>query len=54
MLTRYPVTCLTWFDETLVVHGEPLRDWKFDSTQSSPQAMRQALAWTTPPPKAPS
>ena len=49
VLTRYPVACLTWFDETVAVHGEPLRDWKFDTTPTSLQAMREAVGWTRPP-----
>jgi Glycosyl hydrolase family 26 len=49
VLTRYPVACLTWFNETLTIPGEPQRDWKFDSTPESLAAMRDGLTWTTAP-----
>jgi hypothetical protein len=49
VLTDYPVSCLTWFDETLTIPGEPRRDWSFDTTPASLAAFRDGVSWTTAP-----
>lgn len=52
VLTDYPVTCLTWFDETLHIPGEPTRDWRFDTSPTALAAFRHGVRQTaaTPPP----
>lgn len=41
--TTVPVACLTWFDERLVVAGEPDRDWNLDSSPNALTAFAAGL-----------
>jgi Glycosyl hydrolase family 26 len=43
VLSTHPVACLTWFDEFVKAHGEPDRDWPFDTSKRSLHAFQQGV-----------
>jgi Glycosyl hydrolase family 26 len=49
VLSTHPVACLTWFNESVKVAGEPDRDWPFDTSLSALQAFQEGVRLTQRP-----